>query len=155
MKSLWFNDKKCTVKKIYTLYKSHKTTSLLSLLKSKILTLIFVLECIWWYWIFCIWRLNNDVLSFLEKCKPGTQSPDGFTSCKLCKEGFYEDRYGSTGCKACPDGMSTLSTGSNSLSDCGGTFLNLFFELSPLISFFLRCNMEKYVVKIHCSQYQS
>jgi len=54
-----------------------------------------------------------------DKCKPGNASPDGFTSCKLCRQGFYEDRYGSTACKACPDGMSTLSIGASSLSDCG------------------------------------
>ncbi|XP_031554918.1 sushi, von Willebrand factor type A, EGF and pentraxin domain-containing protein 1-like [Actinia tenebrosa] len=65
--------------------------------------------------------LTDGAKACLHKCSPGQASANGFENfqCQFCRQGFYEDRYGSTACKACPSGLSTLSIGASHLNDCG------------------------------------
>lgn len=59
-------------------------------------------------------------------CKPGYYLSG--TTCTVCAVGSYSTAANSTACTTCPTGLTTLSTGSDSASDCGKYWIDSFDE---------------------------
>ena len=64
----------------------------------------------------------------LAQCLPGQFSasglnlPGSLTPCESCPNNTYQDKLGQSRCERCPNDTETLTSGSTSVSDCGGKY---------------------------------